>query len=101
MCAEVDARVPAGRGDRSERLDLRVSAETKRLLEDAAASEDRTLTDFVLASASIAARRVLADRREFTLSPERWAAFTVALEREPRYLPGLATLLAGHSIDPE
>jgi uncharacterized protein (DUF1778 family) len=99
MTAEaVSPRVSLERATKSERLDLRVSPDQKHLFEDAAAVTDRTLTDFVVQSASVAAHDVLADRTRFVLSPVAWKAFSAALDREPRYLPRLATFLAEPSV---
>lgn len=88
----------ASRATKTERLDLRVSREQKRLLEEAATYMDRTVTDFVVQAASIAARDVMADRTRFVLAPEQWAAFSKMIDREPRYLPRLAALLAGPTV---
>ena len=86
------------RATETERLDLRVSREQKRLLEEAATYMDRTVTDFVVQAASVAARDVMADRTRFVLSPEQWAAFSEMIDREPRYLPRLAALLAEPTV---
>ena len=94
----VGVGVPRAGGTKSERIDLRGSVQQKRLLEDAAAAADRTLTDFVLQSASVEARRILAERTQFALSREQWHAFTTALDLEPRYLPDLAAFLARPSV---
>jgi uncharacterized protein (DUF1778 family) len=83
---------------KSERLALRVSPRQKMLFEQAASATDRTLTDFVLDSASGAAQDVLADRTHFVVSAEQWSAFVVALERPPRSLPRLASFLAEPSV---
>jgi uncharacterized protein (DUF1778 family) len=83
---------------KTQRLDLRVSHEQKRLLEEAATYLDRTVTDFVVQAAATAARDVMADRTQFVLSSERWAAFSEAIDREPRYLPRLASLLVEPSV---
>jgi uncharacterized protein (DUF1778 family) len=83
---------------KTERLDLRVSREQKRLLEEAATYMDRTVTDFVVQAAAVAAQDVMADRTRFVLSSEEWAAFSQALDREPRYLPRLANLLGEPTI---
>lgn len=99
MSTEAPGRRPsADRAAKGARLDLRVSSEQKRLLEEAAAATDRTVTDFVLASAALAARDVMADRTRFALPPDRWAAFTAAMDREPRYLPRLAAFLSEPSV---
>lgn len=98
MSAEAPHRRAADRMTRSERLELRVSPEEKQLLSDAAAATARTVTQFVMQSASIAAQDVMADRSLFVLSEAQWDAFAAALDREPRHLPRLAHLLSEPSI---
>ena len=44
---------------RGERLETRITADQKRLIEHAAALQGRTLTDFVLTSVQDAARRAI------------------------------------------
>ncbi|MGH3567417.1 MAG: DUF1778 domain-containing protein [Pseudonocardia sp.] len=82
------------RAVRQARISLRASARQEQLLKQAAAATDRTLTDFVLDSAVIEAERVLADRRWFLISDERWDEFQRLLERPARDLPKLRALLA-------
>jgi len=98
MTTEANTRASSERATKSERLDLRLSPDQKHLFEDAAAVADRTLTEFIVQSASIAAQDVLADRTRFVLSPQAWEAFSAALDREPRYLPRLASFLAEPSV---
>lgn len=86
------------RATKTERLALRVSPEQKQLFEDAAAATDRTVTDFVVQSAAVAARDLMADRTRFVLGVAQWAAFATAIDRAPRYLPRLATLVAEPSV---
>lgn len=81
------------RTPRTEKLDLRLTAEAKRILAAAAASERRTITDFVLDSALNRAEETLADRRSFGLNAEQWIAFSQALDAPPRELPRLKKLL--------
>ncbi|WP_372005433.1 DUF1778 domain-containing protein [Tistrella mobilis] len=64
---------------RSERLEARVSAEQKRLIEHAAALEGRSVTDFVLAAVQDAARRAIEDHRRIDLSLRDGEAFVRAL----------------------
>jgi uncharacterized protein (DUF1778 family) len=90
--------LPSARASKSERIDLRVTPAQKRLLESAAAAEEITLTEFVLQSASVAARRALADRTQFVLPADRWEAFVALLDREPRYDATLAALLLRPSV---
>lgn len=55
---------------RGDRLEARVSAAQKRLLQHAAALSDRTLSEFVVTSAHDAARRVIAEHESIWLSRE-------------------------------
>ncbi len=91
------ASVPA-RAAKRARLDLRVSAEQKRLFEEAASATDQTMTEFVVQSAEVAAQEVLADRTRFVLAPEEWEAFSAAVNRKPRVLPRLAAFLTAPSV---
>jgi uncharacterized protein (DUF1778 family) len=76
------------------RLFLRLTPEQRRLFEEAASAKGQTVTRFVVRSAEVAARDVLADRTRFVLAPEGWEAFSNAIDREPRVLPRLAAFLA-------
>ena len=86
------------RTTRSEKLDLRLTVEAKRILATAAAAERRSLSDFVLESALRRAQEALADRRSFHLDAEQWKAFMAALDAPPRDLPRLKRLLSEPSI---
>lgn len=88
----------AGRAVKTARLEVRVTTDQKRLLEDAAAVAEQSVSEFVLASAHSAANEILADRTRFVLSPEAWSAFSDALSRPPRQLPRLAELLSSPSV---
>lgn len=78
---------------RTEKLDLRVSASTKRTLEAAASVSNLTVTAFVLESALARADEALADRRTFPLSKAKWTEFLTALDAPPRPLPRMQRLL--------
>jgi uncharacterized protein (DUF1778 family) len=90
--------IPAARVTKKARLDLRLGSEQKRLLEEAAEVTEQTTSEFVVRAAETAARQVLADRTRFALAPERWAAFSAAVDREPRALPRLAGFLTTPTI---
>ena len=94
MFADPTTRTVLGRTRKSERLDMRVSPEERTLFEEAAAASGCSLADFLRASAVTAAQALLADRTQFVLPAERWAAFSAAIDREPRDLPRLAAFLA-------
>jgi len=83
---------------RTEKLDLRLSAEAKRTLQQAAADAGRSVSDFVLESALARAAESLPDRKYFGLDAERWAAFQDALDAPPRPLPRLGELFRTPSI---
>lgn len=55
---------------KSERLDLRVTSDQKRLLQQAATLKGETVSDFVLSSAMASADEALLDQRVFLLEPE-------------------------------
>ena len=65
---------------RTEKLDLRVSADAKRALKRAAEASRQSVSEFVLSSALIKAEEVLADQSAITLSDTDWAAFVAALD---------------------
>ena len=79
---------------RNKRLELRATAEERELIERAARVSGSDLTEFVLAHASAAARRVLADRDRFDLEPEALAAWEAVNARRARNLPGLRELMS-------
>lgn len=78
---------------RTAKLDLRLSAEAKRVLHAAADATHRSVSQFVLESALARAEEMLADRRSFELDANQWTAFMAALEAPPRELPSLRRLL--------
>ncbi|WP_029009167.1 DUF1778 domain-containing protein [Azospirillum halopraeferens] len=72
-------RKPTSGRTRAERLEARVTAEQKALIEHAAALQGRTVTDFVLTSVQDAARRAIEDHRRLDLSVRDARAFVDAL----------------------
>lgn len=88
----------APRITRTEKLDLRLTAEAKHTLTAAAQAQRRSLSEFVLESALGRAEEALADRRVFQLPPEKWKAFITALDAPPRDLPRLRKLLNEPSV---
>jgi uncharacterized protein (DUF1778 family) len=64
---------------RAERLEARVTAKQKALIEHAAALQGRTLTDFVLTSVQDAARRAIEEHQRLDLSVRDSQAFVAAL----------------------
>ena len=68
---------------RDARLEVRVSAAQKSLLQRAAALSGRTLSEFVVTSAQDAARRAIAEHESIRLSREEQLAFVQALVQPP------------------
>jgi uncharacterized protein (DUF1778 family) len=78
---------------RTEKLDLRITHDSKMTLRAAAAATRRSVSEFVLASALARAEEALADRRAFDLDSAKWMEFLAALDAPPRRLPRLKRLL--------
>lgn len=64
---------------RGERLETRVTVEQKKLIEQAAALQGRTVTDFVLTSVQDAARRAIEEHSQLALSLRDSEGFVDAL----------------------
>ena len=69
---------------RAHRLGFRVDAETKHLVERAAALERRSLTDFCLTALTDATRATIARHESLVLSERDRAAFFDALVHPPK-----------------
>ena len=83
---------------RSEKLDLRLTPAAKQMLYSAAATMQRSVSDFVLESALARAEETLTDRRHFGLSASSWEAFMTALDAPPRQHARLERLLGESSV---
>ena len=86
------------RKQRDTRLNLRTSAQQQQLIRNAAAALDKSVTDFVLESATVNAERVLADRRWFLLSEQAWSDFQDLLDAPVPSAPKLAALLSEPTV---
>ena len=84
----------SARTNRTEKLDLRLTASAKRALQSAAQASHKTVSDFVLESALERADTVLADRQVFRLDERRWSAFMTALDAPAKPRLRLARLLS-------
>lgn len=78
---------------KTERIDVRASSAVKQLLQEAARSCHKNVSEFLLEAGIIAADQALADRRRFGLDDERWQAFQQALDRPVQAKPRLKKLL--------
>ena len=78
---------------KTERIDVRASRSVKKLLQEAARSCHKNVSEFLLDAGVIAANQALADRRHFMLSEDQWQAFQQALDRPVQAKPRLKKLL--------
>lgn len=78
---------------RSERIDIWISPEAKRLLQEAASARHKTVSEFVLDGALHAAEETVLERRHFRLDAMQRAAFIAALDAPPSSHPRLTRLL--------
>jgi uncharacterized protein (DUF1778 family) len=69
---------------RQERISLRLSPQTKRKLERAAAYSDKTLTDFVVEVALQKADAIVREQEVISLSAEEWQRFQTLLQHPPK-----------------
>lgn len=74
-------------------INLRIEANTRRLIDEAAAVLGKTRTEFMIDSARALAIDVLLDQRLFILDPDRFDAFVDALDNGPAPGPRLRALL--------
>src|SRR5271166_1925541 len=75
-------------------VNLRIEAQTRQLIDNAAAILGKTRTEFMIESARKVAIDVLLDQRLFVLDPKRYDDFVHALEKPPATGPKLRTLLS-------
>jgi uncharacterized protein (DUF1778 family) len=87
-----------GSANRTEKLDIRLTATAKRTLQQAALAAHRSVSDFVLESALSRAESTLPDRRAFDLDADQWAEFQAALDAPTRHTPRLSALLNEPSV---
>ena len=58
----------------------------------------KSVSEFLLDAAVVAASQALADRRQFTLGEEQWRAFQAALDRPVQNKPRLKKLLSDPGV---
>lgn len=79
---------------RSERLEVRMTPQDRKLINDAVAACGTGLTEFVVSSLRMAAHETLADRTVFVLDAEAQRAWEELNSRPARDLPGLQRLMS-------
>ena len=78
---------------RNARIEVRTTTEDRELIERAVAASETDLTQFVVSNLTMAARRVLADRTEFSLDSESLRVWEKINQRPARDLVGLRELM--------
>lgn len=78
---------------KSERIDVRASSSVKLLLQEAARTCHKNVSEFLLDAGVTAANQTLADRRQFVLDDRQWLAFQAALDAPVQAKPRLKQLL--------
>jgi uncharacterized protein (DUF1778 family) len=83
---------------KSERIEVRTTPSMKSLLQRAAATSHKNVTEFLLEAGINAAEESLLDRRLFQLDDAQWQAFQDVLDRPVTEKPRLARLLSEKSV---
>jgi uncharacterized protein (DUF1778 family) len=74
-------------------LNIRIKAHQRRLIEQAAGTTDKTVSDFVREAALREARNILLDQTQIRFTDQAWEEFTAALDADPADNPGLRRLM--------
>lgn len=82
-----------GAPDAKGSINLRIEAQTRQMIDHAAAILGKTRTEFMIESARSLAIDVLLDQRLFVLDDARYDAFVQALDNPPAPGPKLRALL--------
>lgn len=83
---------------KSERIDIRTTPTAKAILQQAAASVHKSVSEFLLDSGLSKATETLADQRLFVLNDEQWETFKKALDGPSEERPQLKKLLQTPSV---
>lgn len=75
-------------------LNIRIRAEQRALIEQAARIADKTVSDFVRDASLSQAQNTLLDQTLFPLGDDDWEAFNDALDAAPAHNPRLEELLS-------
>jgi uncharacterized protein (DUF1778 family) len=78
---------------KTARRNLRIAPADDALIRQAAEVAGESVSEFLVGSARTRAEMLLADRRQFVLDAEGWAAFAAALDRPPEARPEIVELL--------
>ena len=73
-------QTPSVQTKKSSHLTIRMQPDEKRIIRHVANMQNKTMSGFVRDSALKEAQEVLWNQVHFTLSPEKWDAFTAVLD---------------------
>ena len=79
---------------RSSRLGLRATPEQEMILRQAAQVKQKSLTEFILESACLAAQETLLDQRLFLVRDAQYQSLLELLDQPPTENPGLQRLFS-------
>ena len=68
---------------KKQRIDLRLTDDDKRMIEEAAAMSNQTITQFMVASASERAAEIIEQHRRLLLNKESWNLVMDAISNPP------------------
>jgi uncharacterized protein (DUF1778 family) len=77
---------------KEQRFDLRATPQQSTLIRRAAETTGRSITDFILESATDRATDLLMDQRLFLLNDQSWSEFVAALEAPAQPVSALVDL---------
>ena len=83
---------------RTRRIHVQASEQQENLIRQGARERGESLTDFMVRTACTEAAHALAEKRHFTMPPEKWAAFLEALDMPAVLKPELQRLFSEPSI---
>lgn len=83
---------------KSARLNLRVLPQRKRLIEQAAALEHTTPSEFIVRTVIERAERVITEQCHFFLREEKWEELCRRLDSPPHDIPALRKLFSEKTI---
>ena len=88
--------MPTAQEAKRERVQVRIDASAKRMLERAAALANTTVSAFVVNTALDAARRLIRERQQIVLGERDWDVFLDALVSPPKPNTALRKAFATH-----
>ncbi len=83
---------------KNERIEIRLTKDQKRTIEQAATISGRSVTDFAVPLLIAEASEVIREDRELHMSAEAWDAFNEVLDRPAASVEALADLLRRPSV---